>query len=146
VDRGNIQGQRSRMHLEPLAETDYHPILCEMLQQASVSKAITRDQYLRWQHSFFDLVGFHARLVFNRLVFTCFPTQFCSVVDVGRLRRVMDELVRQGLLDAFQVAEADDTEWFDLCQHVVPVIRAAFPKRDYADHSTFLAAMGDALN
>ena len=146
VNQGNIQMRRGQGTANPMDETDFHPILCEMLQQVSVSKPITRDQYLRWQQGFFSCVGFRARLVFNRLVFTCFPTQFCSVVDVGRLRLVMDELGRQGLLAPFLVTKGDNAEWFDLCQHVVPVIHEAFPTRDYADHSTFLAAMGDALN
>ena len=146
VDRGSVPAQRTHLNLPPLDDTALVRFLQEVLHQASVSQTLTRNQYLRWQNSFFTFVGFHAWQVFNRLVFTCFPTQFCSVVDAERLRLVMNELVNQGLLDDFQVTTNNDAEWFDLCQLVVPVVQEAFPTRDYADHSTFLAAMGDALN
>jgi hypothetical protein len=142
---GAIDVTWRRLHIDATSAV-FSDIVKEMATESLSERRISRSRFLTWREAFFRAAQYRANQCFNRFLFACFPQQFCSVVSPARLRAVMKELVNQGLLDDFQVTTNDDAEWFDLCQHVVPVIRAAFPKRDYADHSTFLAAMGDALN
>ncbi len=150
----------------------FYPFLCSVLCHASKTNAISHRMFNQWLESFFTgPVQRKHWLVFNRVVFVCFPTQFCSVVDVDRLRKVCGKLADLGVIDrpgrvrqvqltdttnwADDVLDSNrppcedgfmDMDWFDLCEYIVPIVQKVFPDRDYADHSTFLAAMGDALN
>ena len=122
----------------------FFSITATMFAAAARTNRISKAQYEQWQSVFFANAGFRSRIVFNRLVFACFPLQFCSVIDNERLQKVCRFLLEQGCLPSG--LGLDDMDWFDLCEVIVPVVRAAFPNKDYADHSTFLAAIGVVLN
>ena len=139
VDFGNVavQGQDGLVH------ESFFPIVTTMLCTAAKSNAVTKTQYSAWKDAFFATAGYNAYVVFNRLVFACFPTQFCSVIDTERLRNVCSLLQTKG--GACEGIDISQKDWFDLCELIVPIVREAFPDKDYACHSTFLAAIGDAV-
>ena len=126
-----------------LSHESFFPIVTTMLCTAARSNTITKTQYAAWKNAFFATAGYNAHVVFNRLAFACFPTQFCSVIDEERLRRVCSLLQTEGV--ACEGIDLSQKDWFDLCELIVPIVREAFPDKDYADHSTFLAAVGVAV-
>ena len=126
-----------------LSHEAFFPKVTTMLCTAAKSNTITKTQYASWKDAFFATAGYNAHVVFNRLAFACFPTQFCSVIDEVRLRRVCSLLQTERI--ACEGIDLPQKDWFDLCELIVPIVREAFPDKDYADHSTFLAAIGDAV-
>jgi hypothetical protein len=121
------------------------PIVTAMLTTSMSFTKISKLQYEAWRRAFFTTTKKDYHLVFNRLVFACFPTQFCSVIDVERLRDVCQLLQREHVVN-LKENDVEQMDWYDLCDAIVPIVHMAFPEKDYADQTTFLAAIGEALN
>lgn len=139
VGHGNVEERG----LPGLSHEAFFPIVSTMLCVAAKSNSISKAQYDAWKDAFFATAGYNAHVVFNRLVFACFPTQFCSVIDIERLRSVCQLLQTEGV--ACEGIDLSQKDWFDLCELIIPIVRKAFPDKDYADLSTFLAAVGDTV-
>ncbi len=146
-------------------------IVEKMREESLSTEKISRRHFLDLRQEFYDAAQYRSEQCFNRFTFACFPLQFCSVVSPRRLRAVLNELNRHGLLTpnwtgcsfpkmkslapdvgwhenilASQPKKHNDDEWYNLCETVMPVIKEAFPLRDYAEHSCFLARIGKRLN
>lgn len=149
----------------------FEKIIKKMLDESLSSQRISRRHFMDLRQEFFDAAQCEPNQCFNRFAFACYPTQFCSVVSPKRLRAVLNELNRRGLLSpswmgialptmasfdpdvawhndiiAAQPDKFDTDEWYDLCETVVPILKEAFPLHDYAEHTCFLARMGKRLN
>ncbi len=115
----------------------------EILHTAATRVAITKAEYMKWRKAFNEASNAEdAKVAINRLVFSCFPTQFCSVIKEDLLRDVCGVLKRKSAID-FNGVDVANIDWFDLCSHAIPRLREAMPDKDYAEISSFLAAIGE---
>lgn len=144
----------------------FKSIVEKMLDESLSVQRISRRHFADLRNEFFETARVRANQCFNRFAFACFPHQFCSVVSPKRLWAVINELDRCGLLPSndgrnAKANEPDaewhnarmasippqiDTEWYDLCETIVPLLKEAFSHKDYAEHSCFLARIGEHLH
>lgn len=168
---GAVQLTWNRKGITSLTSNVFVKIIKKMLEESLSSQRISRRHFMDLRDEFFDAAQCEPNQCFNRFAFACFPLQFCSVVSPKRLRTVLNELNKRGLLYpdwtgcllpemkdfepdvnwhkaviANQPKKFEEDEWYDLCETVVPVVKEAFPLRDYGEHSCFLARIGQHLN
>ncbi len=142
ADRGEILPFRRARKMPPLPTNAFADLLDKMFDIARVSPTISHDQYKVWKCDFFKEAGFKAEVVFNRLVFTLFPEQFCSVSKRMRLCDVAQQLIGDGLIATGVAGKLRGTDWFTLCDRIMPAIKHGFPTKDFAYCSAFVAAVG----
>ncbi len=124
-------------------ESVFIPLLKEIFGFAASNERITREQFCEWRKKFFDFAGYNANQTFNRLVFPCFPKQFCSVVAPSRLKAAIGIIHNKGFMASIIVDKKSDGAWFDLCEAVVPVVQSGLQDFDLASQVSFLAAIAD---
>lgn len=124
----------------------FRGFLAEMFIAAKKTEMITNVQYGEWKKHFFAIcAGHQLEVIFNRLVFAVFPKQFCSVAKPERLLRVCNLIqTRTGIRLTDKMLS--NLDWFELCELIVPVVKTAFPDKDFADRSVFLAAIGVSVD
>lgn len=120
-------------------------LLLEMFKENKPNGRIDHKQYAKWKERFFAASGYKLEVIFNRLVFAIFPEQFCSVPKPERLLRICNALQKWAGLGLSEKPFAN-LDWFELCELIMPIVREAFPDKDYAARSTFLAAVGVKIN
>ena len=145
-DRGAINAMRARMGKPALPPNAFVKLLSDMFAIVRKSSRIEESQYRNFENVFFKEAGFSARVVFNRLVFALFPEQFCAVPSVERLLKIGKQMVADGLLPTASQNALIGTNWFKLCDAIVPVITSGLPSCDYADRSALLVAIGDYVS
>ena len=132
----------ARRHI-PRTESVFIQLLKEIFCFAASNDSITRKQFCEWRKSFFDCAGYGANQTFNRLVFPCFPKQFCSVVSPSRLNAAIGKLHEEGFMASIVVDMKSAGAWFDLCEAIIPVVREGLANFDLASQISSIAAIAD---
>lgn len=135
----------ARRHISR-TESVFIPLLKKVFAVSAASESITQEQFCEWRKEFFQCAGYRANQTFNRLVFPCFPKQFCSVVSPARLKRACDRLRAEGLMQATSVDMKSDAAWFDLCEVIVPLVKKGLEDFNLPTQVSFIAAIADGAS